>query len=129
MLKHVPAAAPALDEVKEAVREQLLMERALRWPRRSSAAGAEGGRAQLRRHGHRLAHEPAGLPREALNKILLALGQSGQTFGVDLGTGGYLLVRLNAVKPPSEQKFWPSRRSNSTRRRWPMPKGLLIWKR
>lgn len=107
VLKHVPAAAPALDEVKDAVREQLLTERA-------AALAKKAGEAMLAQKAEELSFDatvtvsrmnPQGLPREALSKILQAPAANlGKAFGVDLGSTGYLLVRLNGVKPPSEQE-------------------------
>ncbi len=107
VLKHVPAAPPALDEVKDAVREQLLIERA-------AALAKKAGEAMLAQKAEELSYDATvtvsrmssqGLPREALIKILQAPAANlAKPFGVDLGTGGYLLVRLNGVKPPSEQE-------------------------
>lgn len=106
VLKHVPGAAPALDEVKGAVREQLQMQRA-------AALAKKEGEALLAQQDKELAFDatltvsrmnPQGLPRDALLKVLQAPAErQGKPFGVELGPAGYLLVRVNAVKPPSEQ--------------------------
>ena len=107
VLKHVPAEAPAFDTVKTEVRDQLVLERA-------AALAKKAGEALLAQPVDQQSFgttvtvsrmNPQGLPREALLKVLQAPAQQlEKPFGVDLGVSGYLVVRLNAVKPPSAEE-------------------------
>ena len=107
VLKHVPAAAPALEEVKELVREQLLGERAAALAKKDgeaqlavlSKAPTEGkwGPAQWVSRVN-----PQGLPRQALEKVLQADASKLPTvMGIDLAQSGYLLVNLAKVAGPA----------------------------
>ena len=106
VLKHVPAAAPALNEVKDLVREQLLMERAAALAKKDGEAqltvlskSASEGKWGEAKWVSRL--DSQGLPRQALEKILQAsAAKLPFVTGVDLGPGGYLLVNIAQVAGP-----------------------------
>ena len=108
VLKHQPAAAPALSDVQELVRSQLVSERA------AALAKAEGEKqlAALQKDPNAQAWDAArwlsrasaqGMPEAALNAVMRADAKKlPAVVGVELGNAGYLLVRIGKVGAPEE---------------------------
>lgn len=100
IVQHRPAAAPALAEVKDAVRAQLQLQRAAELAKKAGearvaqAASDEGlGNAQW-------ISRPAsnGLPQAVVDAALRAdAGKLPAVFGVDQGAGGYWVLKLLQV--------------------------------
>ncbi|MBB5204137.1 peptidyl-prolyl cis-trans isomerase D [Inhella inkyongensis] len=106
VLKHQPAAAPALDEVRELVRGQLVAERA------AALAKADGEKqlAALQKDPESQAWDAPrwvsraaaqGLPEAAMSALMRADAKKlPAVVGVDLGNAGYLLIRVGKIGAP-----------------------------
>ncbi|WP_374661237.1 SurA N-terminal domain-containing protein [Inhella sp.] len=102
VLNHQPAAAPPLAEVKEAVRQQLRAHRAAELAKKAGAerlgkgvAGGDDGFAETQWISRA---KPQGLPQPVLEAVLRAPSDKLPALvGVDQGSAGYWLVRLEQL--------------------------------
>ena len=105
LIEHRPARVRPFDEVKEQVRASVVQQQAAALARKEGEARL----AQLK-----TADDAAGLgaaitlsrfktenqPQEVINAALSAASPLPQVMGVDLGAGGYAVVRVNKITPP-----------------------------
>ncbi len=105
LVEHRPARVRPFDEVKEQVRASVVQQQAAALARKEGEARL----AQLKTAG-----DAAGLgavitlsrfktenqPQEVINAALSAASPLPQVMGVDLGAGGYAVVRVNKITPP-----------------------------
>lgn len=129
VIKHVPAAAPPLDEVKEALRMQMLQERAAELAKKDGetqlaalqkdpASGAWDAPKWVSRAA------PGGLPRPALEAALRAgAAKLPAVVGVDLGNAGYLLMRVSQVSEPADDVLKPEQAREEYARAWANAEG------
>ncbi|KDB06725.1 hypothetical protein LIG30_0346 [Burkholderia sp. lig30] len=102
-----PAAVPALDAVKDAVRQQVIAEQAAELAKKDGAAKL----AELQKSKSTVGFGPAGtisraqshgVPPVAMSAIYKVDAKTLPAYvGVDLGAGGYAIYRVNAVIPGS----------------------------
>lgn len=102
VLQHQPAAAPALAEVKDAVRQQLQLQRAAEQAKKAGAErlakGLAGGDEGLAATQWVSRAKPEGLPQPVLEAVLRAAGDKlPALLGVEQGAAGYWLVKLEQV--------------------------------
>lgn len=102
VLQHQPAAAPALAEVKEAVRQQLQLQRAAELAKKAGserlAKGVAAGDDGLAATQWVSRAKPEGLPQPVLETVLRAPGDKlPALLGVEQGGNGYWLVKLEQV--------------------------------
>ncbi|MBH9553358.1 peptidylprolyl isomerase [Inhella gelatinilytica] len=118
IVEHFPAAAPDFERVKDAVKEQLVLERAAALAKKSGEeqlkalaadpdkAGAGAGWTGARKVSRGAA---SGMPRDMLERILRADGSKlPAVLGIDLGAGGYALVKLTQISAPDAQVVPPT---------------------
>lgn len=130
VLRHTPARALPLDEVKQAVREQLTAERAAALAREEGAArlaqweksaDKDAAKSVEKDAAARLGPvlkasrvDPQGQPEAVIEAALRAdRGKLPVWVGVDLGTQGYAVIRVNKDLPrlPSEAAIQAQERS------------------
>ena len=102
VLQHQPAAAPPLETVKDAVRQQLVLQKAAELASKAGAArlakGVEAGDEGLSPVQWVSRAKPGGLPQPVLEAALRAnAAKLPVLFGVDQQAAGYWLVRLDEV--------------------------------
>lgn len=104
IVSHTPARVQALSEVTARVRERVVQQQAAAKARKAgedklAALKASDQTAGLPPPVLLSRSDPAGQPRQVVDDVLKADGAKlPQWLGVDLGTGGYAVVRLTAVK-------------------------------
>ena len=104
IVSHTPARVQPLAEVHSQVRERVVQEQAAAKAKKAgedklAAVKAADSTAGLPPAVTLSRSDPAGQPRALVEAVLKAApGKLPQWLGVDLGSGGYAVVRLNAVK-------------------------------
>jgi peptidyl-prolyl cis-trans isomerase D len=102
-----PAAVPALDTIKDAVRQKVVAQQADELAHKDGEAklaslqksGATTGFAAVLKVSR---DDPQGVPPVALSAIYKVDGKKLPAYvGVDLGNDGYAIYRVNAVLPPT----------------------------
>jgi peptidyl-prolyl cis-trans isomerase D len=109
VLKHTPERLPALDDVKDVVRERVVAQQAAALARK--AGEARLAQVQQASDGAGLAAavtvsrpQPQGLPAQVIDSVLRAdAAKLPSNIGVDLGPEGYAVVRINKVLPSDEK--------------------------
>ncbi len=104
IVQHRPAAAPPLAEVRDAVRMELVQQRA------AAQAKAEGEKrlkdpsdAGLGEAKWVSRAQPEGMPRDVLEAVLRAdVSKLPATVGQDAGPAGYWVLRISALDKPKE---------------------------
>jgi peptidyl-prolyl cis-trans isomerase D len=109
VVEHLPARVQPLAEVQAQVRQRVITEQAAEKARKAGQARL----AELQKTDATTGlpatvtlsrSNPQGQPREVVDAVLRAdASKLPQWVGVDLGTAGYALARVAAVKPPAEQ--------------------------
>lgn len=102
VLQHQPAAAPALDEVKDAVRQQLVLQKAAELAAKAGAErvakGVQSGDEGLSPPQWVSRAKMGGLPLPVLEAVLRAEADKLPRFiGVDQQAAGYWVLRLDEV--------------------------------
>ncbi len=98
-----PAAIPALDKIKDAVRQKVIAQQSAELARKEGAAKLEELQKSKSTEGFSSAlkvsrNDPQGVPPAALSAIYKADAQKLPAYvGVDLGDDGYAIYRVNAV--------------------------------
>ena len=106
VVQHEPQHLRPLDEVKDQVRARVVAKKAAELARQEGEARLQalkaGGEATALPLAVTLSRaEPQGLPPAVVDAVLRADASAlPSTFGVDLGTQGYAVVRLTHVRPP-----------------------------
>jgi peptidyl-prolyl cis-trans isomerase D len=106
VVEHRPSVLKPLEEVKALATEKVRMEQALAKVREAGQARLAAVKAQpaeLDKLPPAVVSrpQPMGLPRELLDAVMRTEASALPTFtGVDLGSNGYAVVRIDSVKTP-----------------------------
>ncbi|MFC0397095.1 SurA N-terminal domain-containing protein [Paraburkholderia rhizosphaerae] len=102
-----PAAVPALDTIKDAVRQKLVAQQSTELAQKEGAAKLAELQKSKSTAGFSSAlkvsrNDPQGVPPAALSAIYKVDAQKLPAYvGVDLGNEGYAIYRVNAIVPPA----------------------------